>query len=155
MIQIIRLRTGNNSTLSHLYIDSLFVCSLLEDKIRPEKLKSKTCIPDGVYTLGLNKDAGMNVKYQKNNAKNHKGMIEIQGIPTFSLVFFHIGNTHLDTQGCPLVGHYYREIDGEFEVLQSAQAYRSVYPILYRKIQSGATAIEVINQINQGNLLWG
>ena len=72
----------------------------------------------------------MNAQYRTRYPKLHKGMVEIKGIPNFSLVFFHIGNYHQDTQGCPLTGSYYQLIDGDYRVLHSADAYKRVYPLL-------------------------
>ena len=36
--KIIRVAQGNNSTLSHLYLNDIFQCYLLEDKIRGVKI---------------------------------------------------------------------------------------------------------------------
>ena len=36
--KIIRVAQGKESTLSHLYIDGIFQCFLLEDKIREVKI---------------------------------------------------------------------------------------------------------------------
>lgn len=60
-IKIIRVAQGKNSTLSHLYIGSLFCCYLLEDSIRMEKIQGLTCISEGEYLLRLNTWAGMNL----------------------------------------------------------------------------------------------
>ena len=36
--KIVRVAQGKESTLSHLYIDGIFQCFLLEDKIRQVKM---------------------------------------------------------------------------------------------------------------------
>lgn len=154
MIRMDRIRAGMNSTLSQLSINNIFICYLLEDKIREKKIKGQTCIPEGLYTLKFNQTAGMNQIYATKTGKQHLGMIEISGIPNFNLVFFHIGNRHQDTAGCPLTGSYYRIIGKEVEVLQSAQAYRLVYPLLSKYIQEGNAQIEVVNKIEESKHLW-
>src|SRR5690606_23986787 len=127
-VKIIRMAQGKNTTLSHLFIRGIFKCYLLEDSIKEQKVYGSTCIPPGTYPLKLNLDAGMNKKYRTRYPSVHKGMIEISGIKNFNLVFIHIGNTHLDTKGCPLTGQDWEFIDGDYKVFRSAVAYEAVYP---------------------------
>ncbi len=143
MIRIVRVAQGKNSTLSHLYISSLFCCYLLEDSVRAGKIAGVTCIPEGAYRLRLNPWAGMNAKYAPRYPKLHRGMIEITGIPDFSLVFIHIGNTHLDTAGCPLTGSYWQLLDGDYRVLHSAAAYKQAYASLLAELDGGNTLVTV------------
>src|SRR5690606_31897540 len=145
-IKIIRVAQGKNSTLSHLYIGSLFCCYLLEDSIRMEKIQGLTCIPEGEYRLRLNTWAGMNAKYTPKYPRLHRGMIEITGIPNYSLVFIHIGNYHTQTAGCPLTGSYWRGLDGAYQMLHSAAAYKYVYPLLVVEIEQGNDRVMVCNQ---------
>lgn len=143
--KIIRVAQGHNTTLSHLYINRVFGCYLLEDCIREFKIPGETCIPTGPYKLKLNKDAGMNERYFKAYPKIHKGMIEISGLANFSLVFIHIGNYHQDTKGCPLTGHYWMHNGVDFTVMQSAFAYQQVYPRLVSLIENGSDKISIEN----------
>lgn len=146
-IRIVRVAQGNNSTLSHLYIGSLFCCYLLEDSIRKEKIPGVTCIPGGEYRLRLNPWAGMNAKYAPRYPKQHRGMIEITGIPDFSLVFIHIGNDHTQTAGCPLTGSYWQLLDGDYRVLHSAAAYKHAYALLLAEMDKGNDRVGVENRI--------
>jgi len=152
MLQLIRVYEGKNSTLSHLYIDQLFFCYILEDSIRTLKLAGRTCIPNGIYEMTLNVDAGMNLNYRNKIGKNHYGMVEICGVPNFSMVFFHIGNTHLDTKGCLLTGEYFRIENEDYQVLQSAQAYKRLYRKLSSLIKQRKTCLEVINSCMHSGL---
>ena len=145
-IKIIRVAEGKNSTLSHLYIGSLFCCYLLEDRIREEKIPGITGIPEGEYGLSLNHWAGMNARYAPKYPKLHQGMVEITEIPNYSLVFFHIGNYHTQTAGCPLTGSYWQRLDGDYQVLHSAAAYKYVYPLLVAEIQKGNDRVMVENR---------
>ncbi len=129
-IKIIRVAQGNESTLSQLYINTIFQCYLLEDKIREVKIPYQTAIPSGVFSLKLNTYGAKNVDYKKAFGKMHEGMIEITGIPNFSFVYIHTGNTIKDTAGCPLCGFGFQFIEGNYQVSQSVAAYRMVYPKL-------------------------
>ena len=143
--KIIRVAQGKESTLSHLYIDGIFQCFLLEDKIRQVKIKGKTAIPEGIFKLRLNTWGGMNKTYFPKYRPLHQGMIEIDDLPTFDAVYIHVGNTIQDTAGCPLVGLSYIKKDGDFQVLQSVDAYKQVYNKLYLAATGKDNEIEVQN----------
>ena len=143
MIKLVRTALGQHTTLGHLYVNNIFCCYTLEDLPREEKIPGSTCIPEGEYTLGLNTVAGMNAKYGGRYPGMHKGMIEIRGIPNFSLVFIHMGNYHTDTAGCPLTGSYYQFVKGDYQVLRSEDAYRRVYPRLLKAIETGENKLVV------------
>ncbi|WP_199250889.1 MULTISPECIES: DUF5675 family protein [unclassified Flavobacterium] len=63
--KIIRVAQGKESTLSQLYINGIFQCYLLEDKIRAVKIPSETAIPNGPFSLKLNTYGAKNVDYKK------------------------------------------------------------------------------------------
>jgi len=88
----------------------------------------------------------MNARYGPKYPKLHSGMVEITGIPDFSLVFIHIGNYHTQTAGCPLTGSYWQRLDGDYQVLHSAAAYKYVYPLLVEEIKQGNDRVVVCNQ---------
>jgi len=128
--KIIRVAEGTASTLSQLYINGIFQCYLLEDKIRAVKIPAQTAIPKGAFSLKLNTYGAKNVEYKKAFGKMHQGMIEIIGLPNFSFVYIHTGNTIKETAGCPLCGFGFQFVDGNYQVSQSVAAYKMIYPKL-------------------------
>ena len=128
--KIIRVAQGKQSTLSQLYIDGIFQCYLLEDKIREVKIASQTAIPTGIFELKLNTWGAKNADYKKAFGKLHQGMIEICGLPNFNFVYIHTGNTIQETAGCPLCGFGFQFADGDYQVSQSVAAYKMIYPKL-------------------------
>jgi hypothetical protein len=142
--KIIRVAQGKESTLSHLYINGIFQCYLLEDKIRDVKIAYKTAIPKGIFSLKLNTHGAKNVNYKKAFGKLHQGMIEINGLPNFSFVYIHSGNTIKDSAGCPLCGFGFRFVDGNYQVTQSVAAYKMVYPklVALTKLETNIMIIE-------------
>jgi len=143
-----RVRQGNNSTLSELYINGTFQCYGLEDTVRDVKIKGRTAIPAGTYTLGLNRGAGMNTAYKKRFPDMHQGMIEIRTIPNFSLVYIHIGNTHEDTEGCLLVGTYFHKSNDDWGVYQSAEAYKQLYETIIEQVKMGQVTLTIENKLS-------
>ena len=143
--KIIRVAQGKESTLSQLYINGIFQCYLLEDKIREVKIASQTAIPKGAFSLKLNTYGAKNVNYKKAFGKLHEGMIEITGLPNFSFVYIHTGNTIKDTAGCPLCGFGFQFTDGDFQVSQSIAAYKMVYPKLVALAKDNSNRIIIEN----------
>ena len=143
--KIIRVAEGKQSTLSQLYIDGIFQCYLLEDKIRAIKIPKQTAITEGNYTLRLNTWGGMNAEYRQKFPKLHKGMIEINGLPNFSFVYIHIGNNYKQTAGCPLSGFGFELVNGDYQVLRSNDAYKMIYPKLLAIAESNDKSISIEN----------
>jgi Family of unknown function (DUF5675) len=143
--KIIRVAQGKNSTLSQLYINEIFQCYLLEDKIRAEKIAFETAIPTGVFSLKLNTYGAKNVDYKKAFGKLHEGMIEIASLPNYSSVYIHSGNTIIQTAGCPLCGFGFQFANGDFQVSQSIAAYKMIYPKLVTIAKNASNKFSIEN----------
>lgn len=143
-LKVVRIRQGKNSTLSEIYLDNQFVCYGLEDIPREKKIVGSTCIPVGNYLLDFNRNGGMNGNYYDRFPKLHRGMIEIQGIPDFSYVYIHIGNTYKETAGCILVGTDYLQVDDEYRLERSVTAYKKLYGLLVEVMAVGMVFCEVM-----------
>ena len=143
--KIIRIAQGKQSTLSQLYIDNIFQCYLLEDKIRDVKIHSETAIPTGNFALKLNTSGAMNVKYKIAYPNMHQGMIEISGIENFTSVYIHCGNTILQTAGCPLCGFGFTFSNGDYQVTQSVLAYKMIYPKLANLSKNASNKMNISN----------
>jgi hypothetical protein len=101
-------------TIGRLYIDGAYFCDVLEDadrglsndmtveQIQALKEYGRTAIPTGIYDVLLT----YSPKFANRPwATKYRGMLPlINGIPGYSRVFIHVGNTAADTDGCPLLG---------------------------------------------------
>lgn len=100
-----RIANRKDYCIGKLYINGVYFCDTLEDvdrglsdamteeEIRELKIKGKTAIPVGIYTILMT----YSPKYQRimpliNNVKGYSG------------IRIHSGNTAKDTEGCLLVG---------------------------------------------------
>lgn len=146
LIHIVRFTDNDTSTQGLLYIDNKFQCFTLEDAYRQEKISGITRIPNGIYELGLKESSPMSDKYAKRFPQAHKGMIWIKGIPNFENVYFHIGNTPKDTQGCILVGETFTH---EGMLASSTNAYIDFYDSVIDKIKTSKQFV-AIGELNQG-----
>jgi hypothetical protein len=94
-LRLVRTDFTENSTIGKLFIDDVFECFTLEDRIQPvgEKIPGKTAIPAGSYEVVLT---------FSNRFK--KLLPLLLHVPGFEGIRIHPGNTDKDTEGCILVG---------------------------------------------------
>ena len=152
-IRIERYASNNLSTAGKLFIGGLQICVTLEDEHRDKKVYGNTRIPAGTYNLGLRTEGGFHNRYKTDTRfkRIHKGMIEVLDVPDFTYILFHCGNTHEHTAGCILLGTIVNTIhrgrpDEEFQISQSAKAYRHVYSIIADAlIQKEEITLEIVN----------
>lgn len=89
---------GEDFTLGRLYLDGVHFGYTCEDKDRRledggTKIKGATAIPRGRYRV----EVSFSNRFRKL-------MPEFLNVPHFSGIRIHGGNTHDDTDGCPLLG---------------------------------------------------
>lgn len=88
---------GDEYTIGKLYVDGIYLCDTLEDKVRDLSIEPKvygqTAIPYGDYKVIVN----MSPRFKKM-------LPRLLNVPHFEGVLIHSGNTKEDTDGCILVG---------------------------------------------------
>ena len=120
-----RYDAGPHSTISKISDEAGYICYLLEDKMRDEKIHGETAIPAGRYLVTLRTEGGKHADYGRRFPGFHRGMIWIRDIPGYEYVYYHIGNTVKDSLGCPLTGLRAVKNDaGDYETRQSTDAYK-------------------------------
>lgn len=83
-----------DSTIGKLYINDVFHCFTLEDKVRDTKIQNITAIPAGKYEVIIS------------YSNRFKQMMPLLlNVPNFQGVRIHWGNYSKDTEGCILVGN--------------------------------------------------
>lgn len=98
IIELKRFYLGSKYTIGRLYVDGVYFCDTLEDKVRAftkedPKVWGETAIPAGTYKVS--------VTY---SPKFKRKLPYLHNVPHFTGIRIHRGNTHIDTAGCPLVG---------------------------------------------------
>lgn len=99
-IDVVREEMRDGYTGGTLFIDWVEFCKTLEDEDRKlesggQKLYGKTAIPRGEYRIVISQ-----------SARFGKTLPLLLGVPQFSGVRIHSGNTDADTEGCLLVGEW-------------------------------------------------
>jgi hypothetical protein len=93
-IKLRRFEFGTTYTIGKLYIDGVYHCFTLEDKVREgEKVQNETAIPYGIYNVIID----ISTRFAR-------PMPHVLNVPGFEGVRIHTGNTSHDTEGCILLG---------------------------------------------------
>lgn len=109
-----RIALRDTYTIGKLYIDGVYFCDTLEDKVRDlnkngkfdngeKKVYSETAIPYGTYKVDINT---VSPRFKNRVwAKPYGGKIpRLLNVNSFEGVLIHPGTTSKDTSGCLLVG---------------------------------------------------
>jgi hypothetical protein len=110
------------------------LCYTLEDEVRPEGVKvyGKTAIPAGRYEIRVT----WSDRFQK-------PMPEVVGVPGFTGIRIHPGNTAANTEGCILVG---REKDSNnLAIYKSRDAFRVVFDMIAATLQKESLWLTITN----------
>ena len=106
-LKIKRIFKGDKYTIGHLYINNIYFCDTLEDKVRnlpkEPKVYGETAIPAGIYEIDMNT---ISPKFRSRSwAKKWGGIVpRLKNVPYFEGVLIHVGNNKDDTDGCIIVG---------------------------------------------------
>lgn len=126
--------SSDKSTIGELFFgdaeDGHLECYILEDPVRPEKIKHKTAIPAGKYEIIIN----FSNRFQKN-------MPLLLNVPNYKGIRIHPGNTAKDTSGCLLPG----TSKGIDFVGQSRKAYSRLLDKIRFALQHGKVFIDILS----------
>ena len=106
-LKLRRIFKGDKYTIGHLYINNIYFCDTLEDKVRnlpkEPKVYGETAIPAGIYEIDMNT---VSPKFKNRSwAKKWGGIVpRLKNVPYFEGVLIHVGNNKDDTDGCIIVG---------------------------------------------------
>lgn len=106
-LKLKRIFKGDKYTIGHLYINNIYFCDTLEDKVRnlpkEPKVYGETAIPAGIYEIDMNT---VSPKFKNRSwAKKWGGIVpRLKNVPYFDGVLIHVGNSSEDSLGCILIG---------------------------------------------------
>lgn len=86
-------------------LEQRYIGHTIEDEYREVKVANETRIPAGRYEVVLRPEGGsVNPKYYARFPEMHQGMLMLVGVPGFTWIYFHMGNSDDHTSGCVIVG---------------------------------------------------
>lgn len=132
-LKLVRDTYTEESTTGKLYIDGVFFCYVLEDKVRSvneKRIFGKTAIPTGIYRIAIT----FSDRFQQQ-------MPLLLNVPHYEGVRAHWGSFAKDTEGCLLVGDNRSKdfING------SKVTYAKLFTILKKADKVGKITIEIVN----------
>jgi hypothetical protein len=96
-LEVKRIAKKETYTIGKMYVDGVYFCDTLEDKVRDlavvAKVANETAIPAGMYNVTVNR-----------SPKFGRDLPRLENVPQFDGILIHRGNTDADTSGCILVG---------------------------------------------------
>lgn len=136
-LTVLRYTDDGQSTLGLLFLRKKFFAYILEDTFRKEKVAGETRIPEGVYPLNFNESLSpLTIKYRESRPW-FDFHLEIKEIPGFKNVYIHIGNTHVDTEGCLLITDGIDASSTSKMITRSRIAYERFYKTISALLKSG------------------
>ena len=135
-----RIALRDTYTIGKLYIDNVYFCDTLEDKVRDlnkngifdngeVKIKGQTAIPYGEYEVVW----AYSPRFKKFTPR-------LLNVNSFSGVLIHAGNDSTDTDGCILVGQN-KQVG---KVLNSKETINKLYPIIENACKEGKVILNII-----------
>lgn len=146
-IQVNKIWESVARTLSDVRVNGFIFSFALEDGFRPVKVPGETRIPPGRYKIVKRTHGKFYDQYRKKYG--HKFAIEIQGVPGFSDILIHIGNTPKDTRGCILVGFGIlkdKSLGKAPDLISSESAYLALYDLLEKEFEKGIDSFIEVNR---------
>lgn len=142
-----RIALKDTYTIGKLYVNDVYECDTLEDKVRDlnkngkfdngeQKIHGLTAIPYGTYSITLDVVSPKFSKKSQYRFCNGK-LPRLINVPEFSGVLIHIGNTSEDTDGCILVGQ--NKVIGK--LINSTTTFHILYDKLYNAYRKGEQII--------------
>lgn len=129
----------DTSTLSACTIEGKFQCWILEDGFNLTKIPGKTRIPPGIYQIVTHTSGRFFEAHRKK--WGHSFVPMLAGVPNYSFILIHPGNTVEDTEGCLLPGFGSHFNGREFYVSDSSDAYCA----LFAKIEAAFARGEMVD----------
>ena len=132
-----RIALKNDYTIGKMYVDGMYLCDTLEDKVRDynkdgdlkdaneQKVYGKTAIPYGRYEITIDV---VSPKYAQRASYIWCGgcLPRLLNVPHFDGILIHAGNSAEDSAGCLLVGE--NKIKGR--LVNSMATLKRLYAIL-------------------------
>lgn len=152
-----RVAKSKNATLGYLYVNGQRLCRTLEpldrglrsdmpsSEILRRKVRGFTAVPTGNYSLALTYSPRFSPRAFYKSIGGRLPLVV--GVPGFSRILLHCGNSFHDTQGCILLGAAPVVPDGSDYVLTSSRVtFRDVFlNYLLPALRIGSAPLRIVS----------
>jgi hypothetical protein len=128
-----------------------FFAYTLEDTHRDEKVRGKTRIPPGIYSIGYSPVDPANSRITRDYLRDFQPWftrhIHLQNVPGFEGIYIHVGNNHQHTDGCLLIADGVTAGISQKSLRDSRNAYQRFYKIIAALLDSNEPVnIQILNE---------
>lgn len=151
VLTVLRYIDDGETTLGLIFIRNKFFAYTLEDTHQDEKIRGKTRIPSGIYSIGYSPvdpaQSRLTRDYLKNYSPWFTKHLHLKNVPGFEGIYIHVGNNHEHTDGCLLIADGVSAGTQQKMLQNSRNAYQRFYKIIAALLDSNEQVnIQILNE---------
>lgn len=143
-LKLVRCDKNENSTEGNLYVNDVWFCHTIEDKVRAKpgqwsyklKVYAKTAIPYGTYPVAAT---------WSNRFK--RILTGVFNVPDFEGIRIHNGTSEQSSAGCIIVSYHNNDAHGENRLLNEKEAMNDLCTIVQTAQKTGKVTIEIVDLV--------
>lgn len=150
-LTVLRYIDDGETTLGLIFLRNKFFAYTLEDTHRDEKVRGKTRIPAGIYSVGYSPVDSSHSRITQDYLRNFKPWftrhLHLKNVPGFEGIYIHVGNNHENTDGCLLIADGVTAGINQKSLRDSRNAYQRFYKIIAALLDSNESVnIQILNE---------
>lgn len=150
-LTVLRYIDDGETTLGLIFLRNKFFAYTLEDTHRDEKIRGKTRISAGVYTIGYSPVDPAQSRITRDYLRDFQPWftrhLHLKNVPEFEGIYIHVGNFHENTDGCLLIADGVMAGTSRKSLQSSRNAYRRFYKIIAALLDSNEQVnIQILNE---------
>ena len=146
-LTVLRYLDDGQTTLGMLFVHKKFFAYILEDTYHEVKVPGATRIPAGVYRLDFHREMTPKTQQYREEFPWFDFHLEIKEVPGFRNIYLHVGNTHIDTEGCLLIADGVNTNSTVKMIQYSRLAYERFYKTMSALLRSDAEVhIQIVDE---------
>lgn len=150
-LTVLRYIDDGETTLGLIFLRNKFFAYTLEDTHRDEKIKGKTRIPTGIYSVGYSPVDPAQSRITRDYLRDFQPWftrhLHLKNVPGFEGIYIHVGNFHENTDGCLLIADGVMAGTSRKSLQSSRNAYQRFYKIIAALLDSNEQVnIQILNE---------
>lgn len=150
-LTVLRYIDDGETTLGLIFLRNKFFAYTLEDTHRDEKVRGKTRIQTGIYTIGYSPVDPAQSRITRDYLRLYSPWftkhLHLKNVPGFEGIYIHVGNNHEHTDGCLLIADGVSAGTQQKMLQNSRSAYQRFYRIIAALLDSNEKVnIQILNE---------
>ena len=150
-LTVLRYIDDGETTLGLIFLRNKFFAYTLEDTHRDEKIRGKTRIPAGIYSIDYSPVDPAQSRITQDYLRIYQPWftrhLHLRNVPGFEGIYIHVGNNHENTDGCLLIADGVTAGISQKSLRDSRNAYQRFYKIIAALLDSNEPVnIQILNE---------